>query len=155
MQLINITIPAGFDGPQKSVPAPYTHMEVYLRRIPNKNRGTLLQITTYELGPKLAEIAENAPGDRAEHYLLEFLKSIASKRSAFQAAAPDRVELGGLPAARVEWTGDADGRHMSGVMYCVIVDTTAVTLHVQGFSDSPAQDVTNAIQAIEAVTFAD
>ena len=154
MYLVNITIPPGFDGPQKANPAPCAHTEVYLRRIPNKNRGTLLQITSYEMGAKLADVPEEELGNSAEHYLMEFLSSIENKRTSFNASTPTRILLGDVPAARVEWTGEVDINQMSGVMYCAIVGTAAITLHTQGYLDSPERDRADAIQAIEAVTFA-
>ena len=153
MDLVKIMIPPGFDGPQKANPAPCANTEVYLRRIPNKNRGTLLQMTSYEMGTRLANVPEEELGNRAEHQLMEFLAAIERTRTSFSASTPTRILLGGLPAACVEWTGDADNRQMSGVMYCAIVGSVAVTLHTQGYSDSPERDRAEAISAIEAVTF--
>lgn len=153
MALVNITIPRGFDGPQKSNPAPGTSTTVYLRRIPNKSRGTLLQITTYAIGETLAHVLDDELGNHAEQHLIEVLSTIERKRTSFITSTPTRLLLGNMPAARVEWTGDADNMQMSGVMYCAIVGTVAVTLHTQVYSDSPEQDRIDAIAAIEAATF--
>jgi len=44
---------------------------------------------------------------------------------------PERIQLGGLPASRVMWAGNFNGTPVSGVMYCVVIGTTVVTLHTQ------------------------
>lgn len=153
--LVIIPVPPGFEGPQTSSPGPGAHMEAYVRRIPGKERGTLLQITTYDFGSRLAGIPKEELGNAAENYLMQMLGGVERRRGSFAASRPTRVSLGGLPAARVEWTGTAGGFDMSGVMFCVIVGTVVVTLHTQGFSDSPPADRTDALSAIEQVSFAD
>lgn len=153
LELVQIVVPPGFDGPTSASPGPGAHVDAYVRRISGHERGTLFQVTTYDFGSKLDGIPKEELGNGAEHYLLQFLGGIERQRTNFHALKPTRVLLGKIPAARVEWTGVAQGEQMSGVMYCVIVGTVVVTLHTQGFKDSPAPDRADALQAIESVKF--
>jgi len=151
--LVQIVVPAGFEGPTSADPGPGAHIDGYVRHIPGQERGTLLQITTYDFGSKLKDMPKEELADAAEHYLLQFLGGVERKRTGFHASKPTRVSLGKIPAARVEWTGTAQGEAMSGVMYCVIVGTTVVEFHTQGFRDSPPSDRVDALRAIESVKF--
>lgn len=152
-ELVQLPIPPGFEGPYTTQPGPGSSTSAYLRKIPGQSRGTLLQVTTYEFGSKLAGIPKEELGNGAENYLLQFLAGVQRRRTSFRADKPTRIQLGGLPAARIEWAGTSEGYPMTGVMYCVIVGTVVVSLHTQGFEDSPASDRAAAVRAIEAVTF--
>jgi len=151
--LVQIQPPPNFEGPIAATPGAGTHIDAYVHRIPGSDRSTLLQVTTYDFGSKLEGVPKSELGDGAEKYLMQFLGGIERARAEFHAAKPTRTALGGVPAARVEWTGLARGQAMSGVMYCVIVDTVVVSFHTQGFDDSPVEDRKAALHSIEAVTF--
>jgi hypothetical protein len=150
--LVQLAVPSNFEGPQRASESG-AQVEAYVHRIPGTERSTLLQISTYDFGAKLKDVPKEELGNGAEHYLLQFLGGIERRRTEYHGSSPTRVLLGGIPAARAEWTGKAKNQLMSGVMYCVIVGTTVVAFHTQGFSDSAPSDRTAAIRAIESVTF--
>jgi hypothetical protein len=150
--LVKIAVPSGFEGPT-SASENGADVVGYVRRIPGSTHGTLLQISTYDFGAKLKGIPKKDLGDGAEHYLLQFLSGVERRRTNFHASSPTRQSLGGIPAARIEWTGIAQGQQMSGVMYCVIVGTKVVAFHTQGFASSPPSDRANALRAIESAKF--
>lgn len=151
--LVQLVPPAGFEGPTTAEAPGGGHIDAYVRPIAGTTRSTLLQVSTYDLGSKLEGVPTSELGDGAEHYLMQFIGGVARARANFQSGKPTRTTLGGLPSARVEWTGIARGRPMSGVMYCTIVGTNVVTLHMQGFEDSPREDRDAALRAIESVKF--
>jgi hypothetical protein len=59
----------------------------------------------------------------------------------------------GLEAARATWTGDAEGMQWRGVMYCVIVGTKIVSLHVQDLAASPPRSLREADAAVASIRF--
>lgn len=150
--LVHIVAPKGFEGPT-SASENGANVAAYVRHKQGSEHSTLLQITTYDFGAKLIHLSKKDLGDGAEHYLLQFLGGIERRRINFHASGPTRLSLGGIPAARIEWTGVAQGQQMSGVMYCVIVGTKVVAFHTQGFADSPPSDRANALRAIESAKF--
>ena len=44
-----------------------------------------------------------------------------------------------------------EGMPVSGVMYCVVIGTTVVTLHTQGVDDAPLENRRAAMEAFEAL----
>ncbi len=151
---VKISVPPGFEGPTAAPIGPTGYTKGYVRKIPGASSGTLLQITTYDFGSSLSNLPKEVLGDASEKYLMQFLAGIERQRTDFRAATPTRLKLGGIDASRVEWSGVANGRLLSGVMYCVIVGTVVVSFHTQGFRDAPATDRTDALEAIESVSFA-
>ena len=152
-EIVQLLPPKGFEGPTSTDGPGGAHIEAYVHRISGTDRSTLLQLTTYDFGSKLEGIPKKELGNGAEHYLMQFLGGVERARMNFHASKPTQITLGGSPGARVDWTGEARGQSMSGVMYCVIVGTVVVTFHTQSFEDSPPEDRTAALHAIESVTF--
>lgn len=148
-----INIPVGFEGPVVASHKSGAKVQAYMKKIPGAGRTTLLQITTYDFGSQLDELPDEKRGEAAGHYLSQFLSSVQQKRDSFESTDAARVVLDGIPAARVEWHGSSAGFNMSGVMYCVIVGSIVISLHTQGFEDSPAADTEAALAAIDSVTF--
>ena len=63
----------------------------------------------------------------------------------------ERVSLAGLPAARVRWTGAVGDTAAIGVMYCVLVGHSVVSLHTQDTGSTITAAMYSAISAIEHV----
>jgi hypothetical protein len=152
-QLVQIAIPEGFEGPSVLDIDAHSRTLGYLRPIPGLERGTLIQVTTLHGGPDLEGLADAERGHAADYFVRDVLTGIERARTSFEAGEPTRVSIGGLPAARIEWTGMVGDFRMSGVIYCVLVGPTLVSFHTQGFSDSPPQDRADAIRAIESASF--
>jgi hypothetical protein len=56
-----------------------------------------------------------------------------------------------LPAARVRWTGTVEGTAAIGVMYCVLVGHSVVSLHTQDVGLTITPGMYSAMNAIEGV----
>ncbi|SHF51994.1 hypothetical protein SAMN04487965_2131 [Microbulbifer donghaiensis] len=150
---VKINIPAGFEGPFVASHQSGAKIQAYMKKIPGAGRTTLLQVTTYDFGSQLDGLPDERRGEAAGHYLSQFLASVQQQRDTFESTDAAGVVLDGIPGARVEWHGSSAGFNMSGVMYCVIVGSVVISLHTQGFEDSPAADTKAALAAIDSVTF--
>lgn len=150
-ETVRLAVPAGFEGPEVLTPSPGMKIVGYVREIPGTGRGTLLQVSTIEVGA--AELSQQGSGNvqATESLLDEFLLSVERRRETFEVATRGRVDLSGLSAARAEWRGLSRGRGMHGVAYCVIVGSRVVILHAQTFNDAPEDHFPAAVQAIESV----
>lgn len=89
----------------------------------------------------------------AEKYLLDFLGGVKRLRQSFTAEPVQHITLGGIPAAKIYWSGVAQGRDLHGVMYAVIVGAKVVSFHAQDSLDTPKVHIDKAIQAFESVRF--
>lgn len=149
--VLTLDVPAGFEGPTSGSPGPGAKVVAYSKPHAGVDGGTLFQITTYDFGSSLEGMPEEERGNASEHYLGQFLGGVERKRTAFRASPPERISLGGLPASRVMWTGNFNGTPVSGVMYCVVIGTTVVTLHTQDVDDAPPENRRAAMDAFEAL----
>jgi hypothetical protein len=113
--------------------------------------GTLLQVSAIDVGSSLDGITAAQRAEGARHYLLEFVGGIGQRRSNFEVGDIDEVSLAGLPAARVRWTGTVDGHDAIGVMYCVLVGHSVVSLHTQDLGSAITPTMYSAMSAIEKV----
>jgi hypothetical protein len=145
-----ISVPEGFEGPiLSSEDGGVT--TAWVRRRPGMDGGTLLQVSAIDVGASLDGITAAQRAEGARHYLLEFVNGIGQRRGNFELGDIEPVTLAGLPAARVRWTGTVDGGAAIGVMYCVLVGHSVVSLHTQdiGFTITPS--MYSAMSAIEKV----
>ncbi len=147
---ITITVPEGFDGPASS------ELEggvtaAWVKRRPASPAGTLLQISAVDVGPSLDDIQGSDRFEAARHYLLEFVKGVGLRREHFELGTVDQVTLAGLPAARVHWTGTLQDEPEVGVMYCVLVHHSVVSLQSQDSGSAITPAMYSAITAIDAI----
>jgi hypothetical protein len=147
---ISIAVPPGFDGPTSGSVAS-ADTTAWVKRHPNADVGTLLQVTTYDAGAGLAGITNAQRAEGAEKYLLDFIGGVQRKRENFKLGAVQKISLASVPAARVSWTGEAGGMPTNGVMYCVIVGTTIVSFHTQDTGSEVTAAMQIAMKAIEGV----
>lgn len=145
-----ISVPEGFDGPIRS-DAGGGVTTAWVKRRPGMNGGTLLQVSAIEVGASLDGIPAAQRIDGAKHYLLEFIGGIGQRKNNFELGAIEQVSLAGLPAARVKWTGSVDGTAAIGVMYCVLVGHSVVSLHTQDVGSAITPAMYSAMSAIEGV----
>jgi hypothetical protein len=145
-----ISVPEGFDGPIRSEKDGGMTI-AWVKRRPGMEGGTLLQISSVDLGASLDGVTAAQRLEGARHYLLEFVGGIEQKRGNFDLGEVEQVSLAGLPAARVRWTGTVGDIAAVGVMYCVLVGRSVVSLHTQdlGFVITPS--MYSAMSAIEGV----
>lgn len=147
---ISFTVPQGFDGPIGSGKGS-AKTAAWIKRHTDAQGGTLLQVTTYDEGPELRSIGSQARAAGARKYLLEFVAGVAQQRENFQLGAVESLSLAGVPAARVRWTGTVGSAAAIGVMYCVLVDTSIVSLHTQDMGSEITDAMKSAMAAIEAM----
>lgn len=148
--LIRLQVPAGFVGPTVEQMGP-ARISAYHHPWADDGRASLLQITRYDFGAQAAPPPAAQRGEAADRLVLQFLAGVQRRRQDFVAGAPQRLLLGGQPAARVEWRGRADDRPMRGAMYAVILGNQGLIFHAQDFDDAPPELLASARAAIEAM----
>ena len=145
-----ISVPEGFDGPTRSEEAGGVTV-AWVKHRPVSNGGTLLQVSAIELGTPLDAFTRPQRAEAAKHYLLEFAKGIGQGLGDFKFGDLEQVTLAGLPAARGRWTGTVGGNPAVGVLYCVLVGRSVVSLHTQDVGPEITPAMYSAIGAIEGV----
>jgi hypothetical protein len=145
-----ISVPPGFDGPIRSDDSGGVTI-AWVKRRPASDGGTLLQVSAIDVGDSLDAIAPSERIQAASHYLLEFLKGMAQRLGHFEFGEIEPVTLAGLPAARVRWTGAVGGTPSIGVMFCVLVRHSVVSLQTQDIGSAITPEMYTALGAIEGV----
>lgn len=145
-----ISVPPGFDGPIRSDDSGGVTI-AWVKRRPASDGGTLLQVSAIDVGDSLDAIAPSERIQAASHYLLEFLKGMAQRLGHFEFGEIEPVTLAGLPAARVRWTGAVGGTPSIGVMFCVLVRHSVVSLQTQDIGSAITPEMYSALGAIEGV----
>ncbi len=145
-----ISVPAGFDGPIRSEENGGVTVG-WVKHRPASDGGTLLQVSAIDVGSSLDGIAPSERIQAASHYLMEFLKGLGLRLGHFEFGEFERATLAGLPAARVRWTGTVAGHATIGIMYCVLVGHTVVSLQTQDIGSSITPEMYSALGAIERV----
>jgi hypothetical protein len=145
-----ISVPEGFDGPARSDEAGGVTY-AWVKHRPVSDGGTLLQVSAIDLGTSLDAITPPQRAEAANHYLLEFAKGIGQSLGDFKFGDIEHVTLAGLPAARGRWTGIAGGSPAVGVLYCVVVGHSVVSLHTQDIGSEITPAMYSAMGAIERV----
>jgi hypothetical protein len=145
-----ISVPQGFEGPMHSDEAGGVTV-AWIKRRPASDGGTLLQVSAIDVGASLDGLTPAQRADGAKHYLVEFARGMAQRLGGFVFDGIDQVTLAGLPAARTRWTGTVGGAPSLGIMYCVLVGHTVVSLQTQDVGSEITPAMYSAIGAIEAV----
>jgi len=146
-----ISVPQGFDGPMRSDENGGVTI-AWVKRRPASDGGTLLQVSAIDLGDSLDAIAPSQRIQAASHYLLEFLKGMGQSLGHFEFGEFEPATLAGLPAARVRWTGTVGGHATIGIMYCVLVGHSVVSLQTQDIGSGVTPGMYTALGAIEGVS---
>jgi len=123
----------------------------WVKHRPASDGGTLLQISALDVGATLDGSTAAQRLEGAKHYLLEFANGIGQRLGDFELGDVEQTSLAGLPAARVRWTGTAGGKAAIGVMYCVLVGHSVVSLHTQDVGTAITPPMYSAMTAIESV----
>jgi len=149
-QGIRMAIPAGYEGPIAMSSTPGGESAAFTKKYPDNVHSSLLQISSL-IDSRLSAIPGNMLQTADDTYLKQFLDGIGRRRTQFVIVGQKPVMLAGIKASRAEWTGQAQGQSMSGVMYCVIIGTRILIFHTQDFNDAPPSTRAAAIGAIESV----
>jgi hypothetical protein len=148
---IAISVPSTFEAPTKEN-ANGGLTVVWIERQPVTGAGTLLQVSAIDGGPSLDGISKEQRLDGGTHYLLEFLRGVGESLLKFQYGDPEYLPLAGQPGARVRWTATTPGgQSVIGVMYCVLVGHTIVSLQTRDTGTEFTPSMYVAIGAIEGI----
>lgn len=151
-EVLRLDVPKGFGGPIVGKMDDQAIVVAFTKPHSGASTSTLLQVTTYNPGASAPPPKEQL-GALADKYLPQFLAGIERRRSSYTASSPRRVTLGGIPASMASWSGMVEGAQAHGTMYCVIVGTKIVSLHVQDLVAAPSANYQEAAAAIRAIRF--
>lgn len=146
-----ISVPPAFEGPTKEN-AGGGVTAVWLERQPVTGAGTLLQVSAIDVGSSLNGITPEQRLEGATRYLLEFVRGVGEPLLKFQFGEFEHVSLAGVPAARTRWTATTTtGQAAIGVIYCVLVGHSVVSLQTRDTGTDITPGMYAAIGAIEGV----
>jgi len=146
-----ISVPPGFEGPTRE-DANGGVTVAWVERQPVPGGGTLLQVSAIDVGSSLDGITRAQREEGATHYLLEFVRGVGQPLLNFQFGEFEHVPLAGLPAARVRWTATTtSGQAAIGVIYCVLVGHSVVSLQSRDMGTAITPAMYSAMSAIEGV----
>jgi len=147
-----LDVPLGFQGPI-SFSSAEGNIIAFIKPHANASTATLLQISILDARSEFSVLPPRDLGSASERYLSQALEGIARLRSNFASTKSTRVSLGGLPASRVTWVGEAENRKLHGVMYCVIVNNQVFQFHTQDLDTAPPNNLHDAQSSIEHIRF--
>src|SRR5271154_3671498 len=143
-----ISVPSGFEGPtREDVNGGVTIAWIEPQPVPGG--GTLLQVSAIDVGASLDRITHAQAVEGANHYLLEFVRGIGHSLENFGFGEFEQVSVAGLPAARVRWTATISHHAAIGIIYCVLVGRSVVSLQTQDVGSEITPAMYSAISAIE------
>jgi hypothetical protein len=145
-----ISAPPGFEGPTRE-DANGGVTVAWIEHQPVAGGGTLLQVSAIDVGTSLDGITQAERVEATNHYLLEFVRGVGHSLENFEFGEFEQVSLAGLPAARVSWTATADGQGALGIIYCVLVGHSVVSLQTRDTGTEITPAMYSAIRAIEGV----
>ncbi len=143
-----ISVPPGFEGPTRNDGNGGVTV-AWVEHRPASDGGTLLQVSAIDVGSSLDRITHAQQAEGANHYLLDFVRGIGQSLENFAFGEFEQVSLAGLPAARVRWTATISGHPAIGVIYCVLVGHSVVSLQTQDVGSEITPAMYSAISAIE------
>jgi len=124
----------------------------WIERQPVPGGGTLLQVSAIDVGSSLDGITQAQRLEGATHYLLDFVRGVGQPLLNFQFGEFEHLSLAGLPAARVRWTANTvSGQAAIGVIYCVLVGHSVVSLQTRDTGTAITPAMYTAMSAIEGV----
>lgn len=145
-----IRVPQGFEGPTRN-DANGGVSVAWVEHRPASDGGTLLQVSAIDVGSSLDGITHAQQVEGANHYLMEFVRGIGESLENFQFGEFEQLSLAGLPAARVRWTASISGHPAIGIIYCVLVGHSVVSLQTQDVGSEITPAMYSAVSAIESV----
>lgn len=145
-----ISVPPGFEGPTRDEGNGGVTV-AWIERQPAVGGGTLLQVSAIDVGTSLDGITHAQRVEAANHYLLEFVRGVGESLENFQFGEFEQVSLARLPAARVRWTATITGHAAIGVIYCVLVGHSVVSLQTRDTGTQITPAMYSAMSAIEGV----
>lgn len=147
LQPVTLTIPAGFDGPIRQERS--GAITVAFTKSGSGANKTLLQVTLYDVGQELKKMSDEERATAPSKYLLEFVGGVERRRTHFKRTDPSPLQIGGVAAAKLQWTGQLQAVDTIGVMYCFVAGTKVISFHTQDLGSTPTAGMIEAIRAFE------
>ena len=146
-----ISVPPGFEGPTRE-DANGGVTVAWIERQPAVGGSTLLQVSAIDVGSSLDGITQAQRIEGASHYLLDFVRGVGQSLLSFKFGEFEHLSLAGLPAARVQWSATTtSGNAAIGVIYCVLVGHSVVSLQTRDSGTEITPAMYTAMSAIEGV----
>ncbi|MCF6262391.1 MAG: hypothetical protein L3J24_02195 [Xanthomonadales bacterium] len=146
-----IEIPQYFEGPLSHDMRGKGSVHVFKKAHKHDKTGAVLQITVFDPGGKFPVLSKNELREGAEKYLVQFLEGVERKRKGFVKSSIEFIEISGIPAAKISWTGSEYSRELEGVMYCYVYDSKIISLHTQDFKEYKGKYISQAVHAFENI----
>jgi len=168
-EVLTLQIPEGFEGP-KDVTAEFPelfkapaaarrsgagkmHSMMFMKKDADGTGTTALTVSMVDLGRSTLILPETMREQLLRQFATGSQKRMARRRDNFSATQPVPVTLNGVPALKSSWEGDGQGQSMRGVDYFVVLGSKAFYLQAKQLSTAPAEELTTAASALEAVSF--
>lgn len=145
---VTVTVPEGFEGPLRQAQGPAVHVG-YAKDSGPVGRTTF-QITVIDIDPLLKFDGVPARERPASELLLDFANSMQRSRTDFDRTAPTVLVIGGLPAAKLRWTGKLEDVETVGTMYAFVAGDKVIHFNTQDVGSAPSPAMLEAESAFEA-----
>lgn len=145
---VTVTVPEGFEGPFRQEQGPAVH--VGYAKESGAIGQTTFQITVIDLDPILKFDGVPARERPAAEFLLDFANSMQRARTDFNRTAPTSLVIGGLPAAKLRWTGKLEDVETVGTMYAFVAGDKVIHFNTQDVGPTPTPAMLEAESAFEA-----
>ena len=150
----SINIPEGFEGPIERSMGQGASTIAFRNLHEDGNNAALLQITTWNPGKPFPEMTDDELKKGSAQYLKQFLSGIARKREIFEKSEIEYIDISGVPAAKIKWSGEIDSKQAHGVMYCYVFNSKIVSLHTQDLIKFNGRYLNQAVKSFESIKLA-
>jgi len=147
----HISIPQNFEGPITKNMGSQGTAYAFGRKHSDGKTATLLQLSVFNPGQKFPSLSQKELKEAAAHYLIEILRGVERRRTNFQKSKISYIQISGIPAAKIYWSGSASSRKIEGVMYCYIRNSDVISLHTQDFKEYKGKYISQAVNAFESI----
>lgn len=145
---VTVTVPEGFDGPLRQAQGPAVHVGYTKESGPIGQ--TTFQVTVIDIDPALKFDGVPARERPAAEFLLDFASSMQRTRTAFNRTEPVSLVIGGIPAAKLRWTGKLEDVETVGTMYAIVAGDKVIHFNTQDVGPTPTPAMLDAESAFEA-----
>ena len=146
-----IEIPFAFEGPVTANPTPGVEVFGFTKNHFVGGKSALLQISKFSPPGGVPELDEEERARFSKQYLLQFLGGIERQRSNFEKTQVEMITISGVPTAKINWKGVANGESLHGVMYCLIHSGSIMSFHTKDFTSYDSEFIDLAVTSIESL----
>ena len=146
-----IEIPFAFEGPVTANPTPGVEVYGFTKNHFVGGKSALLQISKFSPPGGVPKLDEEERARYSKQYLLQFLGGIERQRSNFEKTQVEMIAISGVPTAKINWNGVANGESLHGVMYCLIHSGSILSFHTQDFTSFDSEFIDLAVTSIESL----